>query len=416
MMFHIKKILLLLILISSGQSYAQQVLSLNQILQEIDKNNPALNAYENRIKSQDAKVEGARSWRAPMIGAGTFMTPYPGQKIEDEGDRGAFMISAEQDIPNPAKTKAKADYLAAQSSITRSEQSSLANLLRARAKERYYELIIANKKIVYQRENLAIMQTMRKLGEIRYQFNQGSLGQVFKAEGRYHEAENMILMTQSTIRSNKIALNALMYRPASSDFRIDTNSAVAFNPLPVLDITYLAANRSDIVQMDRSITAMGLNINQIRMESKPDFRIRFDHMSNYYAMMPRQFTIMGMLSIPIAPWSSKMYKSDIKSMNFEQEAMRQQREAMLVEMLGMTKSMESELISMENQLNNYENKILPALSKNLKVTMISYQENKADLNTVIDSWEAVNTSQMNYLEQLQKFYKMIVEYEKNIER
>lgn len=415
-MFHIKKILLLLILTSPGQSYAQQVLSLSQILQEINKNNPALIAYANRIKSQDAKVEGARSWMAPMIGAGTFMTPYPGQMILDNSDRGAFMISAEQDIPNPAKTKARADYLAAQSSITRSEQSSLANLLRARAKELYYELIIANKKIVYQRENLAIMQTMRKLGEIRYQFNQGALGQVFKAEGRYHEAENMILMTQSTIRSNKIALNALMYRPASSDFRIDTNYTITFNPWPQLDIAYLSANRSDIAQMDRSIAAMGLNISQIRMEAKPDFQIRFDHMSNYYAMMPRQFTIMGMVSVPIAPWSSKMYKSDIKSMNFEQEAMRQQREAMLVEMLGMIKSMESELISMEYQLNNYENKILPALSKNLKVTMISYQENKADLNTVIDSWEAVNTAQLNYLEQLQRFYKMIVEYEKNIER
>ncbi|WP_411273710.1 TolC family protein [Daejeonella sp.] len=406
----------MLVLISSAQSYAQQVLSLSQILQEIDKNNLALNAYENRIKSQDAKVEGARSWMAPMIGAGTFMTPYPGQTIEDESDRGAFMISAEQDIPNPAKTKAKAEYLTAQSSITRSEQKSLANLLRARAKELYYELIIANKKIAYQRENLAIMQTMRKLGEIRYQFNQGPLGQVFKAEGRYHEAENMILMTQSNIRSNKIALNALMYRPASSDFRIDTNYTVVFNPLPVLDLAYLSANRSDIVQMDRSITAMGLNINQIRMEAKPDFRIRFDHMSNYYSMMPRQFTIMGMLSVPIAPWSSKMYKSDIKSMNFEQEAMRQQREAMLVEMLGMTKSLESELNSMQKQLGNYEDKILTALNKNLKVTMISYQENKADLNTVIDAWEAVNIAQLNYLEQLQKYYKMIVEYEKNIER
>lgn len=415
-MFHIRKILFLIIVMSSGYSNAQQVLSLNQILQEIDKYNPALKAYENRIKSQDAKVEGAGSWMAPMIGAGTFMTPYPGQKIMDDSDRGAFMISAEQDIPNPAKTRAKADYLAAQSAITRSEQNSMANLLRARAKELYYDLIIDNKKLIYQRENLAIMQTMRKLGEIRYQFNQGTLGQVFKAEGRYHEAENMIVITQSAIRSNKIALNALMYRPASADFSIDTNHTITFNPLPQLDIAYLSANRSDIVQMDRSITAMGLNINQMRMEAKPDFQIRFDHMSNYYVMMPRQFTIMGMVSIPIAPWSSRMYKSEIKSMNFEQEAMRQQKEAMLVEMLGMTKSMESELLTMSHHINNYESKIFPALSKNLKVSMISYQENKADLNTVIDAWEAVNMSQMNYLEQLQKFYKMIVEYEKNIER
>ena len=103
-------------------------------------------------------------------------------------------------------------------------------------------------------------------------------------------------------------------------------------------------------------------------------------------------------------------------MNFEREAMRKQKEAMLTEILGMSRSMENDLSAMQKQLSNYENKILPSLDKYLKVSMLSYQENKSDLNTVIDGWEALNMSQMNYLDQLQKFYQMIVEYEKNIER
>ncbi|WP_026898179.1 TolC family protein [Daejeonella oryzae] len=415
-MQHIKKFILIIILLNSGLLYGQEILSLNEILLEIERNNPALRSFENRIKSQDAKVEGAGAWMAPMVGAGTFMTPYPGQKVMEAGDKGAFMISAEQDIPNPAKTKAKAGYLAAQSSITRSEQGVLANQLRAKAKELYYDLLIAHKLIAYQKENLAIMQTMRKLGEIRYQYNQGALNQVFKAEGRFYEADNMIVMTQSSVRSYKIALNSLMNRPASTDFAIDTLYKVEFNPLPQLDTAYLASKRSDILQMERSITAMSLNINQVKQDFKPDFRLRFDHMSSYSSMMPRQFTVMGMLSIPIAPWSSKMYKSEIKSMNFEQEAMRQQKQAMLNEMLGMTKMLENETHTMHHHLENYENKILPALSKNMKVSMLSYQENKADLNTVIDAWETVNMAQVNYLDQLKKFYKMIVDYEKNIER
>lgn len=103
-------------------------------------------------------------------------------------------------------------------------------------------------------------------------------------------------------------------------------------------------------------------------------------------------------------------------MNFEREAMRKEKEAMLTEILGMSRSMENDLSAMQKQLSNYENKILPSLDKYLKVSMLSYQENKSDLNTVIDGWEALNMSQMNYLDQLQKFYQMIVEYEKNIER
>lgn len=415
-MISIRKFILPVLMMGSTLTYGQEVLSLDKVLQEIRTNNPLLKSFDSQVASQDAKIEGAGSWMAPMVGAGTFMTPYPGSKVEDESDKGAWMFSAEQDIPHPAKVKAKEKYLAAQSSITRAAQGVQANLLNARAKQLYYELIVANKKIAFQKENQTIMGTMKKLAEIRYPYNQGSLSQVFKAEGRLYESENMILMTESELRSKKIALNALMYRPINSDFRVDTTLEISFKPVAVLDTSYLGASRSDIRQMEYSIRAMELNINQMRQEAKPDFRIRFDHMANRAAMMPSQYTIMGMISIPIAPWSSKMYKSEVRSMNFEREAMRLQKDAMLSEMLGMTKSMETELVNMQVQLKNYETKILPALNKNLKVSMLTYQENKGDVNTVIDGWEAVNMAQMNYLEQLQKFYQMIVEYEKNIER
>lgn len=415
-MLSIKKTVLIMIFLGSGYAFGQQVLSLEQILKEIADNNPALKAYDSRIKSKDAKVDGAGSWMAPMVGAGTFMTPYPGQGMIGENDRGAFMISAEQDIPNPAKIKANREYLMSRSLTEVYGKSEQFNEFRARARQLYLGLLIAHKRIGFQKENQQIMYTMKKLAEIRYPFNQGGLNQVFKAEGRAHEAENMILMTEADISSKKIALNALMNKPAASVFEIDTTFKVSFIPMADLDTAYIAGTRSDILHMDHDIHDMEKNINRMRQEAKPDFRIRFDHMSNYSAMMPRQFTVMGMLSIPIAPWSSRMYKSEIRSMNFEREAMRQEKEAMLTEILGMSRSMENDLSVMQKQIINYESKILPALHKYLKVSMLSYQENKSDLNTVIDGWEALNMSQMNYLDQLQKFYQMIVEYEKNIER
>jgi len=223
-------------------------------------------------------------------------------------------------------------------------------------------------------------------------------------------------MTEAEIRSKKIALNVLMNRETSTPFEIETEYQVKFSPKADLDTIYLASNRSDILHMEHEIHSMEKNINLMRQESKPDFRIRFDHMSNYSAWMSRQFSLMGMLSIPIAPWSSKMYKSEIKSMNFEKEAMRQEKAAMLTKILGMSKTMENDLLNMQRQLSNYETKILPSLEKFLRASILSYQENKADLSTVIDGWESVSMSQMNYLDQLQKYYEMIVEYEKTIER
>lgn len=416
MMLNIKKIGLVVLFMSSQLSFGQAPMSLEQIFEEIKSKNIGLKSYASRIQSKDAKVEGATAWMAPMVGAGTFMTPYPFQGMAGENDRGALMLTAEQDIPNPAKVKAKREYLQIQSKGDIYAQSELFNQFKARARQLYFGLLIDYKRIYYQEENKRIMETMKKLAEIRYPFNQGGLNQVFKAEGRAFESENMILMTESSIRSKKIALNTLMNRSAEMDLQIDTSFQVNFIPKADLDTAYFASSRSDILNMQHEINVMKKNINLMKQEAKPDFRLRFDHMSNYSAMMPRQFTVMGMLSIPIVPWSSKMYKSEIKSMNFEQEAMRQQKAAMLTDMLGMTRSMESELALMQKQLANYEQRIVPSLQKYLKVSILSYQENKSDLNTVIDAWEALNMAQMNYLNQLEKFYQMIVDYEKNIER
>jgi outer membrane protein TolC len=415
-MLNIKKIGLILLFMSSKLAFGQLVMSLDQILEEIKSKNVGLKAYDSRIQSKDAKVEGAGAWMAPMVGAGTFMTPYPFSGMGGDSDRGALMISAEQDIPNPAKVKAKREYLETQSLSEVHAQSELFNQYKAGARQLYFGLLIDYKKIKYQEENKRIMETMKKLAEIRYPFNQGGLNQVFKAEGRAFESENMILMTESSIRSKKIALNTLMNRSADLDFQIDTSFKVVFVPKADLDTAYFASSRSDILHMEHEINAMKKNIVLMKQEAKPDFRLRFDHMSNYSTMMPRQFTVMAMLSIPIVPWASKMYKSEIKSMSFEQEAMRQQKSAMLTDLLGMSRSMENELFAMQKQLANYEQKIVPSLQKYLKVSILSYQENKSDLNTVIDGWEALNMAQMNYLNQLEKYYQMIVDYEKNIER
>ena len=163
-------------------SSAQQKMSLPEILQEIKANNPSLKAFDYQVKSQEAKVEGAGAWMAPMIGAGTFMTPYPGQEVMDDADKGALMISAEQDIPNPAKLKAKKKYLETLAETYTLGKSERFNELRSRARQLYFDLLIANKKVKFQTENQMIMQTMKKLADIRYPYNQSRLNEVFKSD------------------------------------------------------------------------------------------------------------------------------------------------------------------------------------------------------------------------------------------
>ncbi|MFD2999669.1 TolC family protein [Pontibacter toksunensis] len=386
------------------------------MLQTIQRDNPMLQQYGYRAKAMDAYAEGATGWMAPMVGAGVFMLPYPGQDVERDEREGSYMISAEQAIPNPAKQRARQEYMNSRAAIEQAKADAVYNQLKAEAKAAYYSWVVLEKKMDVLQDSERIMEFMLKLARIRYPYSQGKLGSIYKAEARLHEVENMQLMTRNEIAQKNVLLNILMNLPKDQSFKIDTVTSIPEPVALAVDTAYLNDNRSDIRQLDRTIQSMRLNVEQERLERKPEFRLRFDHMTPRNTMMPNMYTAMGMMSIPIAPWSSKMYKANTKAMNLEIEAMQREREAMLNEAQGMVRTMALELNAKREQVENYNKKIIPALKKNYDVTMIAYEENNAQLSEVIDAWEALNMAHMEYLNNLQALYLLAVDYEREIEK
>jgi cobalt-zinc-cadmium efflux system outer membrane protein len=404
-----------LLFIASMSAFAQ-VVTLDTVLQIIDQQNPMLKEYDHKAKAQHAYSAGAKSWMAPMVGVGTFMTPYPNQMLMDERDKGSVMFSVEQSIPNPLKQNANQKYIKSRASIEEQARAFQFNELKAEAKTLYYQWLVAESKMTVLRENERIVEMMVKLARLRYPYNQGSLGNIYKAEGRLSEVQNMQMMTLGIIEEKHFRLKALMNLPPDVQIRVDTATQVRFDSNNIIyDTAALSTQRSDVKQIDKTIQVMRLNQQVQNMQAKPDFKIRFDHMQPI-GNMPTQFTAMAMVSIPIAPWSSKMYKSEVQGMQHDIEAMKKGREAILIETRGMLAGMAAQISRMQQQLVNYQTKIIPALRKNYQTLMLAYEENKEQLPIVIDGWEALNMAQMNYLEKLEEYYLMIVSYEKEIEK
>ena len=412
---NIKISTLLALLISFGNLHAQ-VISLDSVLHVIDRQNPMLQEYDSKVKALQEYSAGAKSWMAPMIGAGTFMTPYPNQLLMDERDEGSVMFSFEQEIPNPSKLNANKRFLQSKAAVEEQGRSYQFNVLRAEAKTAYYQWLVAEEKLNTLSESQHIVELMIKLARIRYPYNQGSLGNIYKAEGRLQEVENMKLMAQSDIDEKKLKLKTLMNISPETEIMIDTTTKVAYHEGHIAyDTSTLSTQRSDVRQLDKTIEVMRLNQQLQKVQSRPDFRIRFDHMQPI-GNMPTQFTAMAMVSIPIAPWSSRMYKSEIKGMNYDIEAMKRGREAILLEIRGMLAGMAAKLKGMQLQMDNYSNKIIPALRKNYQTVMLAYEENREQLPMVIDAWEALNMAQMEFLNKTEEHHIMIVNYEKELEK
>lgn len=395
---------------------AQEVLPLDTILQRIVAQNQQLKAYDVKAKSFNYAAQATKGWMAPMVGVGTFMTPYPGQMLMSGADKGSVMFQVEQEIPNVWKQKAQQKAIISQADGLLAGKEVKLNDFKYDARKLYYAWLVALQKLDVLAQSEKIMQVMKKVEEVRYPFNQSKLSAVFLTTAKLQELENMKRMQHSEIAKAKAWLNALMNRQGNVDFKIDTAFIPKFTGLGLIDTSKLASARKDIKQMDAEITSMQLNIATMKTQVKPDFKLRLDHMSPLGTGMPKAFSVMGMVSIPIAPWSAKMYKAEVKGMQYEVEAMQMEKSAMLQETQSMLFGMQQQITIMQQQVKSLEEKVLPTLQKSLDVNVLNYRENKAALPEVIASWEAMAMMQDKVLDEKLKLYLMIAEYEKEIYR
>jgi outer membrane protein, heavy metal efflux system len=392
-----------------------QVIGLDSVFYYININNPMLLEYDQRIQAQQAYAEGAKAWMAPMAGLGPYWVPYA--KPEEHTDtEGMYMAFVEQEIPNPSKQRAKKNYASSKVKVEAEARNYQFNVLKSEARELYYSSVVLTRQLAVLDENKRIIELMLKLARIRYPYNQASLGSIYKVEARLYEIDNMRYMTEGEIDQAMVRLKALMNVDYSRHIAVDTTIQITFNPGETYDTLDLHERRSDVRQLDQTINTMRLNQELQQRSARPDFKIRFEHMQPRDSEMQKLYSAMAMITIPIAPWSSKMYKSEVRGMNAEIEAMKLNRQAILNEARGMIAGMQIQLSRMAQQLENYNSKILPALRKNYETTMLAYEENREQLPSVLDGWEAYSMARMEYLNKQREYYAMIVAYEKALEK
>jgi outer membrane protein, heavy metal efflux system len=143
--------------------------------------------------------------------------------------------------------------------------------------------------------------------------------------------------------------------------------------------------------------------------SKPDFGIRISHMT--MLGMPDQFSIMGMVTIPIAPWSSKMYKTEAQSMSYEIQAMSREKENMKLMATRMINEKLSMLKYEKEQYVNYQREIIPSYRKNMEANLVAYKQNTGNFFVLLDAWEMLLMKRWEQLDKLKLILKLQTEYE-----
>jgi outer membrane protein TolC len=400
-----------------------QTVKLDAIIDSISLSHPVVRMYNNEIRSMDEAAKGAKSWMPPEFSSGLWMTPYnPSlwKKMDDgmggfkEG-MGQYMIGGQQMFPNKQKQSADAKYMEAMSSVEKERKNATLNELINDAKQFYYEWMILKKKLAILDQNEKLLDLMIKNAEIRYKNGLEKISAYYKAKAALGNVQNMRLMFESDIKEKRIRINSLMGRNSMINFDIDTTYQLNDYSSIVFDSTLLYNNRSDLKAFDKDITLTWLKQETEKQSLKPQFGIRYEHMFGFGGL-PMQFSLMGMVKLPLTKWSSKMSKANVESLKWKARALQSQKEMMLNEYSGMAYGMRNELELKRKQLKLYEENIIPALKNNYKTMQLGYEQNTEELFMLYDAWETLYMTQLEYTELLNQALKLQVTIERLIEK
>lgn len=418
-MFRPLRYTLLFLPLLLGSECRAQVLTLDSIFSYIDKDQPELKMYDAQIKAYDAYASGARSFDPPQVGAGFFMTPYNAMMwkpdpVAGSPGMGSFMVSAQQMFMNPKKLNAGASYMQGMSKVEKEMKNATRNELYSMAKMSYYEWLVLKKKLQILTESEALLNYVLRSTEIRYTYGMDKLNAYYKTKAMAGDVQNMKLMAELEIKQQRINLNTVMNRNSGLVFEIDTHYTFKGYENSPLDTGLISSGRSDYKALGQNISL--LRSKQLYEQSKklPDFGIKYDHMLTF-GTQPQQFSLMAMITIPIAPWSSKMYRSSVTGLTYEMEAMKDQQQALMNQVAGNLQTLIAQMKSKKQQLDLYEKIILPSIKKNYQSTLLAYEQNTEELFMVLDAWQNLKVARIGYLDLLQEILFLQVEYEKQLE-
>ncbi len=413
-----RKLFLVLITLFLGHTLtAQEKLPLRQILDTIRESNPVFKVFDADIRSAREAAGSARNWEAPQLGSGLWMTPYnPAYwaKTSNGAGKGSFMIMAEQMLPNKKRQDAEEKYLVSLAEPTRERKNELLNRMVAEAKRNYYEWIVLKKKDGILSEDAKLLDFMIRSAELRYKNGLGKMNVYYKLKAAMGDVENKRLVIANDIRQKKIALNTMMNRGTETDFDIDTLYEIHTYSPELFDTSSLVLHRSDLKALQQEVNVNYLQQDLEMAKLKPVFGVQFVNMIGFGGA-PMQYSLLGTVKIPMAKWSSRASKANVESLKWKLTALDNQKRSILNESVGMAAGLRQERELKIKQCKLYQETILPALRKNFQSLQNAYEQNTEDLFALFDAWESLNTTQLEYLQQLQDLLVLQTELEKILE-
>jgi cobalt-zinc-cadmium efflux system outer membrane protein len=387
--------------------------TLDELLAEVIKNNPEIQAAESRSVAAEAKSPQARALPDPVL---SFVTrnndgnPVPFTELgNDPISSIGFMW--EEAFPFPGKLALAGEVAQKEADAAKADIQTVRWRITGDLKQTFYEYFHADKSIQILNSSLELLRHFEEIARERYRVGEGIQQDVLRAQVEISILQQRITSIEQEKATAAAKINQLLNRPVDAplaDPAEITETKVSI-PENVLDASLIS--RSPRIQSQEAIAASqqsGLDL--AKKQFRPDFVSSVEYANS--PDFPDMWKIQIGLRLPLF-YKSKQQNGVVEATQNLTSAQRE-LQAIRQEVAFNIRNQYLQMQASDKLLKLYDQAVLPQTNLALESSLASYQVGKSDFLTTLNNFITLLEYRMNYYAELAKHESAIARLEQAI--
>ncbi len=367
--------------------------SLSAFLAQAERANPGLQAARSRASSKETRVTQAGAWEDPQVGVEFYATPITSANPFKDGMETDYFI--QQMIPLFGKKGLMNDAASAGARMAGESARAAERNLRTEVKKTYAMLLSVQLRAGVNTENQRLLGQIIESTRAKYSVGLVTQGDVLKTQVELAKLQNERSGLEQELTNATAMMNALRGLPASTPIgRVADEPLVkATETVEALTRTALE-NRPELRGMNYELDMNKAELAASQRERLPDLMVRgmYKQMVEGKDMWAAMFSI----NLPFAPWSSGKYSGKIEENELATRAAGQSLADMKNMVQAEVRDAWAKTASKWEQIERFRNTILPQTEQSLRAALASYETNRTDFLSLLDSFRMLQMLKMEY--------------------
>jgi outer membrane protein, heavy metal efflux system len=388
--------LAIFLLLPTSFAFSGEGPKINSLIEIAKKNNPAIKAAEEKLKSSKYNILVSKALPDPLFKYTDFI-----ESIETKTGPQKSQYFISQKLPFPGKLSLKGRIQKTETSSLKQSLEKIKRKVITRLKTTYYDLRFVQNTLEIARQEKSIIESMEKTAFAKYEVSLRPQSDVLKIQVELSK----IIVKISSLKQKRNSLISRIKKLISSD--AETEVSFEDNPplpktLPLNKLYTLATNQNpDLKIMDLSQKKASYTESLARKDYLPDFNFAI----NYIDIGEGKDALAASIGINIPLWLGKKAhklnaaKAITKSADFSYESKKDDIKFQIEDLAY-------KLMSLKEIVSLYNNAILHQTEENFKAASADYETGAIDLISWLESERAFLKTKVFY-------HKIISDYFKN---